>query len=111
MARIRLVDDKLNNLCSLPLTITAMPQERFGGKLINETFAQPELALERARSFAFDLVLSGFRMPEMEGHVSSGTDRNPTRYRTLDAQWLCRFAIGVSNQCDSYFSFCCQTLG
>ena len=67
MARIMLVDDELNILRSLQRAITAMPQERFGGKLIIETFAQPKLALERARVCAFDLVLSDFRMPEMDG--------------------------------------------
>jgi len=62
-----LVDDELNILRSLRRAIIAMPEDRFGGKLLIETFDQPKLALDRARQCAFDLVISDFRMPEMDG--------------------------------------------
>lgn len=69
MARLMLVDDEPNILRSLRRAINAMPEERFGGKLTIETFEQPKLALARAAEIAFDLVVSDFRMPEMDGVV------------------------------------------
>ena len=69
MARLMLVDDEPNILRSLRRAINAMPEERFGGKLTIETFEQPKLALARAAECAFDLVISDFRMPEMDGVV------------------------------------------
>ncbi len=67
MTRLMLVDDELNILRSLRRAIIAMPEDWFGDKLIIETFEQPKLALERANVCAFDLVISDFRMPEMDG--------------------------------------------
>jgi len=67
MARMMLVDDEPNILRSLRRAINTMPAERFGGKLTIETFEQPKLALERARLCAFEIVISDFRMPEMDG--------------------------------------------
>ena len=67
MTRVMLVDDELNILRSLRRAIVALPASGFGNNLTIETFEQPKLALERARQCAFDLVISDFRMPEMDG--------------------------------------------
>jgi two-component system, probable response regulator PhcQ len=67
MSRIMIVDDEPNVLNSLRRAINAMPGHLFGGKLVVETFDDPNLALERATECAFDLVISDFRMPNLDG--------------------------------------------
>jgi two-component system probable response regulator PhcQ len=68
MPRILLVDDEPNVLNSLRRAINSMPSHLFGsGKVTVETFDDPILALERASECAFDLVISDFRMPNLDG--------------------------------------------
>ena len=67
MPRIMLVDDERNVLSSLQRTIHGMPAHTFDGAVIVETFNKPELALERAAECEFDLVISDWRMPGMNG--------------------------------------------
>lgn len=67
MPRIMLVDDEPNVLSSLRRAINAMPAHLFGGTPTVETFDEPQLALERASECAFDLVISDFRMPDLDG--------------------------------------------
>ena len=67
MSRIMLVDDERNVLSSLRRTIHAMPSNTFEGETIVETFDIPELALARAADCQFDLVISDWRMPSMNG--------------------------------------------
>jgi two-component system, probable response regulator PhcQ len=67
MPRIMLVDDERNVLSSLRRTINAMPGNTFDGEVIIETFEKPELALKRAEECEFDLVVSDWRMPVMNG--------------------------------------------
>lgn len=66
-AQVLLVDDEPNILSSLRRALNAMPEDVFGGTLQVETFENPCHALERAREKAFDLVISDYRMPEMDG--------------------------------------------
>ncbi len=67
MPRIMLVDDERNVLSSLRRTIHAMSSNTFDGATIVETFDLPELALARAAECEFDLVISDWRMPSMNG--------------------------------------------
>lgn len=67
MSRLMLVDDEPNILSSLRRSLHAMPVEIFGGPLAVETFNTPTAALARAAEQAFDLVISDYRMPEMDG--------------------------------------------
>lgn len=67
MIRIMLVDDERNVLSSLRRTINAMPADTFEGEVSVETFDKPELALARAEECEFDLVISDWRMPSMNG--------------------------------------------
>ncbi len=65
--RLLLVDDEPNILNSLRRALNSMPPALFGGKPIVETFEDPRLALLRASECAFDLVLSDYRMPHLNG--------------------------------------------
>ncbi len=67
MPRLMLVDDEVNILSSLRRALNAMPQGTFGGTLQVEVFHSPAQALARAAEQAFDLVISDYRMPEMDG--------------------------------------------
>jgi DNA-binding NtrC family response regulator len=68
MYRILLVDDEPNILNAVRRTLQLARPEDFGGrKLAMESFDKPEDALARAREQAFDLVVSDFRMPRMNG--------------------------------------------
>ena len=67
MPRLMLVDDEPNILSSLRRCINAIPAEAFGGKAVVETFMAPAQALARAQEVAFDLVISDYRMPDMDG--------------------------------------------
>lgn len=67
MPRIMLVDDEPNVLSSLRRTINAMPHYTFDGAVIVEIFDKPEAALVRAAECEFDLVISDWRMPGMNG--------------------------------------------
>ena len=67
MPKIMLVDDEPNILNSLRRAINAMPWDAVGEKLVVEAFSSPLSALERAQENAFDLVISDYRMPDMDG--------------------------------------------
>lgn len=67
MTRVMLVDDEPNILSSLRRTLNAMSSDVFNDGVQVEAFASPMQALERARECAFDLVISDYRMPVMDG--------------------------------------------
>jgi two-component system, probable response regulator PhcQ len=65
--RIMLVDDEPKVLSSLRRAIQIMPEATFQDAVIVETFDKPEQALARAADCEFDLVVSDWRMPLMNG--------------------------------------------
>ncbi len=69
MNRILIVDDDESILKSLRRLLTMTPctagEETY--KLTVDVFASPQEALEKARHTAYDLVLSDYRMPVMNG--------------------------------------------
>ena len=68
MHRILLIDDEPNVLNSLRRPLgTQVSDGRDSFEISVETFDQPEAALWRAREAKFDLVMSDFRMPAMDG--------------------------------------------
>lgn len=67
MPRLMLVDDEVNILSSLRRALNAAPEGTFDGQLVVETFQNPLDALARARDQAFDLVVSDYRMPQLDG--------------------------------------------
>jgi two-component system, probable response regulator PhcQ len=67
MPRLMLVDDEANILNSLRRALNALPEGSFEDALVVETFQNPVEALDRALEQAFDLVISDYRMPEMDG--------------------------------------------
>ncbi len=65
--RLLLVDDEQNILSSLRRSIQTMPPALFGGRPQVEVFDDPLKALARAGEQAFDLVISDYRMPGIDG--------------------------------------------
>lgn len=63
MRRLLLVDDDPMVVMALKASFSAM----FPSDLRIETFTNPELALSRMHDIGFDVVLSDYRMPEMNG--------------------------------------------
>ena len=67
MHRVMLVDDEPNILKALRRTLSICAPEDVGGPLTIETFERPADALARAAGTMFDLVISDYRMPEING--------------------------------------------
>jgi len=64
MRRILLVDDEINVLHALQRTLR---QSVADDKFQIEIYTDPQQALARSREVAFDIVISDYRMPEMNG--------------------------------------------
>lgn len=69
MNRILLVDDEISILKALRRVLTLVPCSYDGVvyKLQTDTESLPEAALERLQYDTYDLILSDFRMPGMDG--------------------------------------------
>jgi YesN/AraC family two-component response regulator len=69
MSRILIVDDEIAILHALQRLLRAVPCT-YGNKVFPlevETFTSPKAALERLAHSPFDLVMTDYRMPEMDG--------------------------------------------
>ncbi len=68
MFRVLAVDDEVNILAALRRSLASIDATRLDGDaLYVETFTSPEAALERSETLEFDLVLTDYRMPTMDG--------------------------------------------
>ena len=68
MYRLMLVDDEPNILTALRRSLAAIDARQLDGDaLLFETFTSPEAAIERSDEQDFDLVISDYRMPSMNG--------------------------------------------
>lgn len=68
MYRLLLVDDEPNILNALRRCLGAIPAARLGGEaLVIETYATPQDALARCDVAEFDLIITDYRMPGMDG--------------------------------------------
>ena len=79
MARILLVDDDKNNLSALARVLRQIDDIEI------ERFESAGQALERAREATFDLVISDYRMPEMDGarFLEAFRQLQPHAYRII----------------------------
>jgi two-component system, probable response regulator PhcQ len=68
MLRILLVDDEPNILSALRRCLAAIDVSQLDGEALQfETFTTPEAAIERSEDQDFNLVISDYRMPSMNG--------------------------------------------
>ncbi len=83
MYRLMLVDDEENILRALRRTLTVNDGSAY--QFTVEIFTSPAAALQRADEIKFDLVLSDFRMPEMDGvqFLRQFRDKQPDAARLI----------------------------
>jgi two-component system probable response regulator PhcQ len=68
MLRILLVDDEPNILSALRRCLAGIDVSQIDGEALQfETFTTPEAAIERSEDQDFNLVISDYRMPSMNG--------------------------------------------
>jgi len=68
MYRVLLVDDEPNILSALRRSLATIDARELDGEALHfETFTSPEGAIKRSDEQDFDLVISDYRMPSMNG--------------------------------------------
>ncbi|HEU4662557.1 MAG TPA: response regulator [Dokdonella sp.] len=96
MYRILLVDDEPNILNALRRCLASIDVGRLDGEAPKvEAFTSPERALERGEEQDFDLVISDYRMPGMDGveFLSAMMDLQPSVPRVICSGYADRDAI------------------
>lgn len=86
MMRVMLVDDESNVLTALRRLLLHSPLAGgTAGEQWLELFTSPELALKRADEVPFDLVISDYRMPGMDGvhFLQAMRERHPGTARII----------------------------
>lgn len=86
MYRIMLVDDEINVLSALRRVISAIPIEDLDNEPAEiETYTSAEKALQRIEVVPVDLVISDYRMPEMNGieFLLQAVERRPDVARII----------------------------
>jgi two-component system probable response regulator PhcQ len=96
MYRILLVDDEPNILSALRRCLSAIDVSQLDGEALKiETFTSPEAAIERGEEQEFDLVISDYRMPTMNGveFLSHLMETQPNAPRVIISGYADREAI------------------
>ncbi|HEY6942298.1 response regulator [Dokdonella sp.] len=96
MYRILLVDDEPNILNALRRCLASIDVGRLDGDALKvEAFTSPERALERSEEQDFDLVISDYRMPSMDGveFLSAMMELQPAVPRMICSGYADRDAI------------------
>ena len=96
MYRILLVDDEPNILSALRRCLASIDVGELDGEALKvEAFTSPEQALERSEEQDFDLVVSDYRMPGMDGveFLSAMMELQPTVPRVICSGYADRDAI------------------
>src|SRR6187551_2850012 len=96
MYRILLVDDEPNILSALRRCLASIDVGELDGDALKvEAFTSPEQALERSEEQDFDLVMTDYRMPGMDGveFLSAMMELQPTVPRVICSGYADRDAI------------------
>ena len=96
MYRVLLVDDEPNILSALRRSLSAIDARLLDGEaLLFETFTSPEAAIARTDEQDFDLVISDYRMPSMNGveFLSRVMEMQPSAPRVIISGYADREAI------------------
>jgi two-component system, probable response regulator PhcQ len=91
-----LIDDEPNILSALRRSLSAIDVRRLDGEALRiEIFTSPEAAVERAEEQAFDLIMSDYRMPTMNGVevLSRMMESQPDAPRVIISGYADRSAI------------------
>jgi two-component system, probable response regulator PhcQ len=96
MYRVLLVDDEPNILNALRRCLAGIDADLLDGDALKlETFTSPRAAVERMEEQGFDLVISDYRMPDMNGveFLSRTMDIQPAAPRIIISGFADRSAI------------------
>lgn len=96
MHRVLLVDDEPNILSALRRSLGEIDVRLLDGEALRfETFTSPEAAIERSDEQDFDLVISDYRMPSMNGveFLSRVMELQPSVPRVIISGYADREAI------------------
>jgi two-component system, probable response regulator PhcQ len=96
MYRILLVDDEPNILNALRRCLSGIDVSELDGDALKlEMFTSPEAAIERMEDHDFDLIISDYRMPTMNGveFLSRTMDLQPAAPRIIISGFADRSAI------------------
>jgi DNA-binding NtrC family response regulator len=96
MPRILLVDDEPNILSALRRCLAGIDVRQLDGEVLQfETFTAPDAAIERSEEQDFNLVISDYRMPSMNGveFLSRIMQIQPTAPRVIISGFADRNAI------------------
>lgn len=67
MYKLLILDDEPSIISAMVRLIARIPHDQLDGKAVTRSFTDPVVALECLREEAFDLVITDFRMPSMDG--------------------------------------------